>query len=55
MKRNANLRPDPSSSQPSIRLLLPPEELRILSLSRVNGYCNVQTSANEQDLAEHGG
>ena len=47
VKQNANLRPGPSSSQPSIRRLQPPEELRLLSLARSNGYYNVQTTANE--------
>jgi len=48
VKRNANLRGDPSSNQAPIRLLLPPEQLRVLSLTRVNNYYNVATTANEQ-------
>src|SRR5438094_604718 len=41
VKQSVNLRPTPSSSQPAIRLLLPLEELRVLSLTKTNGYYNV--------------
>lgn len=41
--RNVNLRPTPSTAQPAIRLLTPPEELRLLSPTRTNGYYNVAT------------
>ena len=48
VKRNVNLRSDPSSNNPPIRLLTPPEELRLLSLQRVNRYYHVFTEANEE-------
>ena len=48
VKQSVNLRPTPSSSQPAIRLLLPLEELRVLSLTKTNGYYNVSTDANEE-------
>lgn len=48
VRSNVNLRPDPSSSQPAIRLLVPSEELRVLSLTKVNGYYNVETDARQQ-------
>lgn len=43
--RNMNLRRDPSASQPSHT---PPEELRLVSLNRVNKYYHVFTDANEE-------
>jgi hypothetical protein len=48
VKQNVSLRPTPSSSQPAIRLLLPPEELRVLSLTKQNSYYNVSTDAGEE-------
>jgi hypothetical protein len=48
VRRNANLRPSPSTNQAPIRLLTPPEELRVLNLTPVNGYYNVATEQNEQ-------
>ena len=41
MKRNVNLRRDPSTSQTPIRLLLPPEELALLDTARTNNYFHV--------------
>ena len=48
VKRNVNLRLDPSSSNPPLRLLTPPEELELLSPDRVNRYYNVITDAGEE-------
>jgi len=41
VKKNVNLRRDPSSSHPEIRLLLPPEELTLLDTARTNNYFHV--------------
>lgn len=38
VERNVNLRRDPSTSHPPIRLLLPPEELELQDSAAVNGY-----------------
>lgn len=48
VKRNVNLRRIPSSNEPAIRVLLPPEELTLLSPTPVNRYYNVATDANEE-------
>ena len=48
VERNVNLRPDPSTSQPAIRLLEPPEELELLESERTNGYYHVRTDAGEE-------
>jgi hypothetical protein len=48
VKRNVNLRSGPSTSQTTIRLLRPPEELKLISLVRVSGYYHVFTDANEE-------
>lgn len=48
VKRNVNLRVDPSSWQEPVRLLTPPEEMSVLdNLRQVNGYYHVITSQNE--------
>src|SRR5206468_1101099 len=44
---NVNLRPDPSSANPAIRLLTPPEQLELLQPSPTNRYYHVRTAANE--------
>jgi hypothetical protein len=41
VKKNVNLRRDPSSSHPEIRLLLPPEELTLLDTAKTNNYFHV--------------
>jgi hypothetical protein len=41
VQRNVNLRRDPSTNQPRIRLLLPPEELELLDSTRTNNYYHV--------------
>lgn len=38
VKNNANLRRDPSTNQAPIRLLLPPEELRLLTDRGIPGW-----------------
>lgn len=48
VKANANLRAGPSASQAAIRLLLPGEQLQVLSLTAVNSYYNVATAQSEQ-------
>lgn len=47
VSRNVNLRNDPSTQNPAIRLLLPGAELVLLSQARTNNYYNVQTMAGE--------
>jgi len=47
--RNVNLRPDPSSEYPSIRVLTPSEPpLTLLESSPESGYYHVRTSAGEE-------
>lgn len=46
--RNVNLRHDPSTAQPPIRLLKPPDELDLLATDPVNGYYHVRTSEGEE-------
>ncbi len=41
VERNVNLRRDPSTGQPPIRLLLPPEELELRDPAKVNNYYHV--------------
>ena len=48
VERNVNLRNDPSTSQPPIRLLKPPTILGLLDLDPSNGYYHVETANNEQ-------
>lgn len=48
VKSNGNLRPTPSTAQPAIRLLTPPEVLTVLSTTQVNGYYHVRTSMGEE-------
>ena len=45
---NGNLRPTPSSAQPPIRLLTPPETLTLISSTQVNGYYHVRTAQGEE-------
>jgi len=45
---NANLRQGPASSYPRIRLLLPGENLTVLSLTPTTNYYNVETVQHEQ-------
>lgn len=48
---NVNLRSDPSTANPAIRLLLPGEELFLLSPTRTNNYYNVRTMSGEDGWA----
>jgi hypothetical protein len=48
VKSNGNLRPTPSTAQPPIRLLTPPEVVTVLSTTQVNGYYHVRTSQGEE-------
>jgi len=41
VERNVNLRRDPSTNQPRIRLMRPPDELELLDAARVAGYYHV--------------
>lgn len=41
VQRNVNLRRDPSTAQPPIMLLLPPEEVELLDTTQVNSYYRV--------------
>lgn len=47
VRSNANLRAGPSSSEPAIRKLTPPETVTLLGLRRINRYYQVQTDADE--------
>ncbi len=45
---NVNLRSDPSTSNPPIRLLTPPEQVELLEPGKTNGYDHVRTSLGEE-------
>jgi hypothetical protein len=45
---NGNLRPTPSSAQPPIRLLTPPETVTLINSAPVNGYYHVRTAQGEE-------
>src|SRR5262249_12495473 len=51
VERNTNLRRDPSSAHDPIRMLLAPEEVLLLSMTKVNNYYNVATDQSEQGWA----
>src|SRR5664279_6180340 len=44
---NVNLRADPSTANPPIRLLVPPEQVQLLESSKTSGYYHVHTSQAE--------
>jgi hypothetical protein len=46
--RNVNLRRDPSTSQPPIRLLIPPDTVELLEPDRTSGYYHVRTEDHEE-------
>src|SRR5262245_50642777 len=48
VERNVNLRRDPSTTQPRIRLLKPPDELELLDSVRTNDYYHVRTASDEE-------
>jgi hypothetical protein len=48
VERNVNLRRDPSTAQPRIRLLLPPDELDLLDSLKTNDYYHVQSPNDEE-------
>jgi hypothetical protein len=45
--RNTNLRPTPSSSQPAVRLLLPPEKVVLLEPAPTASYYHVRTEQHD--------
>ncbi len=45
---NVNLRTDPSTANPPIRLLTPPEQVELLDPGKTSGYYHVQTSVGEE-------
>src|SRR6266568_5329185 len=47
VKHNSNLRQDPSTDQPPIRKLLPPEEVTVVEPDQTNGYNHVNTDRGE--------
>lgn len=49
VKRNVNLRRDPSTSQPPYRLLLPPEELVLRDTAKTNNYYHVYRAESDED------
>src|SRR4029453_5560320 len=49
--RNTNLRPDPSASQPAIRLMPPGEELDIIDAAPTANYYHVRTRVPEEGWA----
>ncbi|MCX8072381.1 MAG: DUF1329 domain-containing protein [Candidatus Binatia bacterium] len=48
VRRNSNLRPDPSMSQPPIRVVTPPERVEVPGLVYRNGYYQVKTERGEE-------
>lgn len=48
VRRNSNLRADPSMSQPPLRLVTPPERVEVPGLVRRNGYYQVKTERGEE-------
>lgn len=48
VKKNVNLRRDPSTAQPPIRLLKPLDELDFVEPNPTNGYYHVRTSEGEE-------
>jgi hypothetical protein len=48
VKRNVNLRADPSSSNPPMLLLKPPDRLKLLEAGPTNGYLHVETADFEE-------
>lgn len=46
--RNVNLRQDPSTAQPPIRLLVPPDTVELLESGKTNGYYHVRTEDQEE-------
>jgi uncharacterized protein YgiM (DUF1202 family) len=49
--RNVNLRSDPSTSNPPIRLITPSEKLTLLGATKTNGYYHVKTHQDEEGWA----
>src|ERR1039458_10604406 len=45
---NVNLRADPSTDNPPIKLLMPPEQVQLLEPDKTAGYYHVKTSSGEQ-------
>lgn len=45
---NVNLRSDPSTNNPPIGLLKPPEQVELLEPGKTAGYYHVRTAANEE-------
>ena len=45
--RNVNLRCDPSTAQPPIRMLVPPDTVELLEPDKANGYYHVETEDHE--------
>ncbi len=45
--RNVNLRPEPSTSQPSMMLLTPATNLQLIAISPTNGFYHVRVNATE--------
>ncbi len=48
VRRNSNLRPEPSMAQPPLRLVVPPEKVEVPGLIRQNGYYKVRTEQGEE-------
>jgi hypothetical protein len=48
VQRNVNLRRDPSTNQPPIRLLRPPEELDLLDTAKTNNYYRVHRDESDE-------
>jgi len=46
--RNANLRPDPSTSHSALGLLKPPERLTLLESGQTNGYFHVRNAGSKE-------
>src|SRR6266851_3941890 len=46
--RNVNLRRDPSTSRPPIRLLVPPDTVELVEPDQTSGYYHVRTEDREE-------
>src|SRR5512142_1154328 len=48
VQRNVNLRPDPSTDNPSLALLMPPTVLTLLETTKQAGYYHVRTPSSQE-------
>jgi uncharacterized protein YgiM (DUF1202 family) len=48
VKRNVNLRSDPSNGSPAITLLRPPDVIELIDIDASNGYYHVRTEDGQE-------